>query len=355
MSLPPTLNASCERDRLRVDAGEQVVGEDDLLARALLRAPRGRPPRRGRSRRVMPRSPRRAARPSTWPPNPRADRWITALRERTGFRAERDSRRWLLSSGGRSSISTPPLVGHFAEHGWVVVDALARRRSRAAAGAGSTRSPRSPTATRCAPALREHRRGPAAVPQRELRARARRAARRCCARGPLRRGRRRAARRAGGALQGEGQLQAPRWCRVLAAPGRARVPDDRRARVGDGRGRRRRRVATAGSRWCRAASTGAPHRRARLHRAVGRRDARVAAGRRAAPGSTLWFHSRTPHRSGPTVDRPRRALYPTYNAAREGDRRAEYYDAKARRVRAAPSRATARCVSLIGDFEGRPV
>ena len=47
-------------------------------------------------------------------------------------------------------------------------------------------------------------------------------------------------------------------------------------------------------------------------------------------GATLWFHSRTPHRSGPNRSpRPRRALYPTYNAAREGDRRAEYYAAKA--------------------------
>ena len=51
-------------------------------------------------------------------------------------------------------------------------------------------------------------------------------------------------------------------------------------------------------------------------------------------GQTLWFHSRTPHRSGPNrSDQPRRALYPTYNAAREGDLRAAYYDAEARRVR----------------------
>ena len=39
-------------------------------------------------------------------------------------------------------------------------------------------------------------------------------------------------------------------------------------------------------------------------------------------GATLWFHSRTPHRSGPNRSgRACRALYPTYNAAREGDRR----------------------------------
>jgi 2-aminoethylphosphonate dioxygenase len=72
-------------------------------------------------------------------------------------------------------------------------------------------------------------------------------------------------------------------------------------------------------------------------------------------GSTLWFHSRTPHRSGPNrSDRPRRALYPTYNAAREGDRRADYYATKAAAwaVTAPGERAQ---VSLIGDFEGRPV
>jgi predicted HD phosphohydrolase len=47
-------------------------------------------------------------------------------------------------------------------------------------------------------------------------------------------------------------------------------------------------------------------------------------------GDTLWFHSRTPHRSGPNRSpRPRRALYPTYNALSEGDRRADYYRRKA--------------------------
>ena len=74
-------------------------------------------------------------------------------------------------------------------------------------------------------------------------------------------------------------------------------------------------------------------------------------------GATLWFHSRTPHRSGPNrSDRPRRALYPTYNAAREGDRRAEYYAEKADVFAANASAAPGdrAQVSLIGDFEGRP-
>lgn len=72
-------------------------------------------------------------------------------------------------------------------------------------------------------------------------------------------------------------------------------------------------------------------------------------------GEVLWFHSRTPHRSGPNrSDRPRRALYPTYNAASEGDRRAEYYARKQATLAAAPA-GTRVQVSLIGDFQGRPV
>jgi len=70
-------------------------------------------------------------------------------------------------------------------------------------------------------------------------------------------------------------------------------------------------------------------------------------------GQTLWFHSRTPHRSGPNHSQhPRRAIYPTYNAASEGDLRSEYYDAKAQAFAASAPGDRAR-VSLIGDFEGR--
>ena len=72
-------------------------------------------------------------------------------------------------------------------------------------------------------------------------------------------------------------------------------------------------------------------------------------------GSTLWFHSRTPHRSRANrSDRPRRALYPTYNAAREGDRRAEYYAREAGRTSPRADPGDRALVSLIGDFEGRP-
>jgi ectoine hydroxylase-related dioxygenase (phytanoyl-CoA dioxygenase family) len=74
-------------------------------------------------------------------------------------------------------------------------------------------------------------------------------------------------------------------------------------------------------------------------------------------GETLWFHSRTPHRSGANRSaRDRRALYPTYNAASEGDLREAYYREKAERFAAGGGRTDGGVeVSLIGDFEGRPV
>jgi ectoine hydroxylase-related dioxygenase (phytanoyl-CoA dioxygenase family) len=66
-------------------------------------------------------------------------------------------------------------------------------------------------------------------------------------------------------------------------------------------------------------------------------------------GQALWFHSRTPHRSGPnTSTQPRRAIYPTYNALREGDLREAYYEQKAKEFAADDGNR----VSLIGDFEG---
>jgi hypothetical protein len=72
-------------------------------------------------------------------------------------------------------------------------------------------------------------------------------------------------------------------------------------------------------------------------------------------GQTLWFHSRTPHRSAANhSQRDRRALYPTYNAASAGDLRADYYRAKLAAL--AGRDGNGRVVlSLIGDFEGRPV
>lgn len=73
-----------------------------------------------------------------------------------------------------------------------------------------------------------------------------------------------------------------------------------------------------------------------------------------AAGQTLWFHSRTPHRSGPNSSpKPRRALYPTYNALRLGDLREDYYRAKLAEL-ASGGRADGKVrVSLIDDFQGR--
>ncbi len=49
------------------------------------------------------------------------------------------------------------------------------------------------------------------------------------------------------------------------------------------------------------------------------------------PGDLVLFDSYVPHRSGPNrSDRPRRALYVTWNRASEGDRRADYYERKRR-------------------------
>lgn len=71
-------------------------------------------------------------------------------------------------------------------------------------------------------------------------------------------------------------------------------------------------------------------------------------------GETLFFHALTPHKSGPNRSaRDRRALYPTYNGASEGDLRAAYYDEK-RRAFEAPDEPGRVRLSLIGDFEGRP-
>lgn len=72
-------------------------------------------------------------------------------------------------------------------------------------------------------------------------------------------------------------------------------------------------------------------------------------------GQTLWFHSRTPHRSGDNnSSRDRRAIYPTYNALREGDLREEYYASKrAELVHGSDSDRVQ--ISLIDDFRGVPV
>ena len=75
-----------------------------------------------------------------------------------------------------------------------------------------------------------------------------------------------------------------------------------------------------------------------------------------AAGQTLWFHSRTPHRSGPNSSASaRRALYPTYNAASEGDLRDDYYREKLATFGAEAAGDDRVRVSLIGDFQGRPV
>ncbi len=73
-------------------------------------------------------------------------------------------------------------------------------------------------------------------------------------------------------------------------------------------------------------------------------------------GATLWFHSRTPHRSGANLSsEDRRAVYPTYNARSEGDLRADYYRRKLAEFAGTDAPLDRVRVSLIGDFEGRPL
>ena len=78
------------------------------------------------------------------------------------------------------------------------------------------------------------------------------------------------------------------------------------------------------------------------------------------PGQTLWFHSRTPHRSGPNRSSRAAGALPDLQRGAEGDRRAEYYARKRGRSRAprpatAPvsrSSATSRGVRCEGGVHG---
>ena len=148
------------------------------------------------------------------------------------------------------------------------------------------------------------------------------------------------------ALQGEGEPQAPGGA-GYAHQG-AGLPDDRHPRVGDDRGRRLRpRERRARSRVG-LLRRGAPGRRPGLHRAGSGCTAGVAASR--AP-QTLWFHSRTPHRSGP--NRSSRAAGALPDLQRAGGDRRRVLRAQGAAFASAPG-DRAR-VSLIGDFEGRSV
>ena len=101
---------------------------------------------------------------------------------------------------------------------------------------------------------------------------------------------------------------------------------------------------------------GAAPRRARVHRGVASSSSWSGSRCRCAPGQTLWFHSRTPHRSGPNHSRSAApsALPHLQRRARGRPPRRVLRRRSAPRSRAAPAGDRAR-VSLIGDFEGRPV
>lgn len=70
-------------------------------------------------------------------------------------------------------------------------------------------------------------------------------------------------------------------------------------------------------------------------------------------GDVLIFHSHTPHRSGTNKSsRDRRAIYPTFNASREGNLRDAYYEEKLRIFRETAHTTDTVRISLINDFEG---
>ena len=76
------------------------------------------------------------------------------------------------------------------------------------------------------------------------------------------------------------------------------------------------------------------------------------------PGDVLFFDSYAPHKSDTnTTDRPRRALYLTYNAASKGDWRDRYYaDKRAEMDREGDTFGGERVrISITDDFLGQPV
>jgi len=69
------------------------------------------------------------------------------------------------------------------------------------------------------------------------------------------------------------------------------------------------------------------------------------------PGDVLFFTSYAPHRSGPNrTNSPRRALYLTYNRAKDGELRSHYYGERDRRLAAQGDRPEA--ISMIRHFQG---
>ena len=238
----------------------------------------------------------------------------------------------------------------------MVVDVLPRRtRSLARAlGRRGRRAPRDDAA--CCSTTRRPTRGRAAVPQRELRRPCTPGCASCSARGPLL--------DVAGRLLGEPAVlykekinyKLPGGAGYSAAPGRARVPDDRSARVGDDRDRRRRRRQRRARGGVGLLRPRAAHRRARLHRAGRRGVARVDSRWRCRAGRTLWFHSRTPHRSARQPLRPAAAGALPHLQRRAARATAGPSTTRTKRTRFARDAdpGDRALVSLIGDFEGRP-
>ena len=281
-----------KRHRRGVDARQQVVGEDDLLPGALLRLLAVRPPRRARRPRARPRCRRRVASPSTPLPPER-----NAGLPRCGayrVRTHADSSPWLLSTWWHEPKSTPRPTLHRARVGGGRRGLTAS--TRAPWHAGPTRSPHCPTRPACSSTGKRPTAARNSAAARTSSPRGHAELWACCA--PDRSSTSRAAaRRTGGALQGEDQLQAARRCRVLSASRRPAYPmisthvsamvaiDDADETNGS--------LEVVSDHFDSVLPTDE-----RWSCSTGRRARSSGTGRRCRPGATLWFHSRTPHRSG---------------------------------------------------------
>ena len=347
MSLPPTLNASWNDTGSELTPGSRSSGKMTCSRESLCASSRASSSSSTVAASDAALPPLSCVSVNAMPPTRLAVLGGGAYR----LHAKRNSYRKLLSDEVNPLRPTDDAVQHFDERGWVVLDVL----PRSTRGVARVLGRRGRDASRVRGVLQHHEQtdtGPQLCRSEHF-VEVHAGLRELLTSGPLLEHRERTARRTRRALQGEDQPQAPRRCGLLRTPGRARVPADRVARVGDGRRSTTPTPRTAASRWSRAASTACCRWTSAVASTVGRGHARLAAGRGARRRHALVPQPDAAPQRPESLGPARRALYPTYNAAREGDRRAAYYEAKAAAFAARDARRP-RAVSLIGDFEGRP-
>ncbi len=301
MSLPPTVKALLERDRFGSDAGQEVVGEDDLFTARACAPLHACLPRRARLRRETPRCHRSRVCPSMRSPDPshRARRRSVPASHETRQFTKLLSMRWTSARSTTQRSSSSDEVGSCST--------CCRVPDRVARIVGG-RSGGTPRVVRRAPAPRTDRRRRAALSQRALRGGARGPA------GPVDLGSDARHRERllgepavlykekinhklpGGAGYSAHQDTRPRTrCSPTTCPPwwRSTTPTP----------------TMAASRWSPGASTASCRWTTGLRRPVGRSLARLGAGRRARGHDALVPQPHaTPQRSEPLVPRPQGAL-----------------------------------------------